>query len=440
MKKALRFLFLLLLIFALGLGVFSCSQTETEPQKESPKGSPELIDTDLIGDRFDLTNHVLDFIKENFYDDIDYDEADLYTAYGLVASLGKYNYINPIESFFGSSSDGKGFGLIVRNTKYNEHLIDFILEGSPFLTPSNGKQVLRGDEIYAIDGYRLSGLDTSSYSAYLATLPSDEEVVFTMKRGEEKFDVSYTKVDFDFPYCIYINDLSGVPEKFGYICLRTFDGTQTGKVENEFERAVRSFNEDGNEALILDLRGNGGGSGDVLRQVASHLIGDFAANEALVEIHYAKENRSVSLTAVATDEKISTPIYILCDGQTASASEALIGTMKAHGTLTALIGQDTVGKGVAQNGVTVNADGTIRGYITDKGLDEDGEEADIGAYIVQVIIGKYYIYDGSVEGGKYCMHGVPFVPDIEVKEEIVVTPDYSEDPYIRAAIEAHTKK
>ena len=416
---------LLLTIFAIS---FTACTVVTEKEKE-------VKTVTVLDDRFDLTNQVLNFIEELYYDDVDYDLADLYVAYGLVSSLGNYNYINSIADLLASTSDGKGFGLIVRTTKYNEHLIDSILEGSPFLTPSNGRTAQRGDEIYAINGTRLTGLASSAYASFISSLPSDEQVTFTLKRGEEVFDVSYEKIAFHFPNCYYVNDLPGVPEEMGYICLRSFDGN-TSTVE-EFTKAVKAFNEDGNSALILDLRGNGGGSSDVFAQVASALIGNVSAGETLLEIHYEKYNQSQYAKSVAVANKISTPVYVLCDGSTASASEALIGTMKAHGALTALIGQNTVGKGVAQNGVGLSENAT--GYFVDKGFDEEGKESQIGAYLVQVIVGKYYIIDPSAEDGKYCMHGQPFEPDIPITKENVISPDYSEDLYIAAAIDHYNE-
>ena len=62
-------------------------------------------------------------------------------------------------------------------------------------------------------------------------------------------------------------------------------------------------------------------------------------------------------------------------------------------------------------------------------------DADIDAYLVQVIVGQYYIIDPSVEGGQYCMHGKPFVPDVEVTGENVISTDYSQDSYIRAVLD-----
>ena len=425
MKRWIKVVLIVLLVGVVSVTLLSCNSTDTT----------KVV---LLDDRFDLTNQVLNYIKDNYYDEMDYDDADLYAAAGIVASLGDYNYLYPSSDVLGASSDGKGFGLIVRNTVYNEHLIDFILPGSPFLTASEGRTAIRGDEIYAIDDQRVSGLTSSSYSAVLSSLPSDSPVKFTLRRDGETFDVTYTKVSFNFPYCIYINDLPGVSSDFGYICLRTFDNST--KVLNEFKTAIRSYNSDGNRALILDLRGNGGGSAEVLRYIASCFLGNGAkAGETLVEIHYAKEDRSSYITSIPVEQKVDTPVYVLCDGGTASASEALIGIMKAHGTLTRLIGKTTVGKGVAQNGFTRYEEGE-KGIIRDKGTDEGGKEVDLDLYLLQIIIGKYYIYDSSADGGKYCIHGKPFTPDVVIEGDNPVTPDYSDDLYVHAAIEHYNSK
>lgn len=426
MRKLCKILLIIVTIVAIATCAFSCNKKAKSPEVQ------------VLDDRFDLTNGVLNFIKENYYDDIDYDEADLYAAYGIVASLGEYNNIYSTDDLLGSSADKKGFGLLVKTTIYNEYLIDMILPGSPFLEESNGHTAMRGDEIYAINDQRVSGLSSNSYSAAISALSGEQDTKFTLVRDGERFDVSYRKIDFSFPYCIYINDLPGVPSEFGYIYLRTFDNST--KVLNEFRTAVRSFNSDGNHALILDLRGNGGGSAEVLRNVASALIGnDVQSGEPLVEIHYAKEDRSVYITATQVEQKIETPVYILCDGGTASASEALIGILRAHGRLSALIGKQTVGKGVAQNGFTTYQEGE-KGVFIDEGTDEQGNEEDLGLYLLQIIVGKYYIYDESVDGGKYCIHKQPFIPDILVTGDNPITPDYGLDLYIHNVIEHYNSQ
>ncbi len=382
--------------------------------------------------KFDLLSSVISFIEENYYLDFDEDEADVFAAFGVISSLGKYNYIYPESSIYRDSSDPSGFGLLVKISFYNEIFIDWILPGSPFLSPSNGITPERGDEIYAIGGTRVSGAGSTYFNSVVSETVMGEETEFTLRRNGEFFTVSYEKVSYNFPYCFYVNDLPGVPSDFGYICLRTFDNSTD--VGPEFTRAVKSYLEDGNKALILDLRGNGGGSSAVLSRVASYLIGSGSESVPLVEVNYAKSGKKNVISTTPSRTPITDPVFVLADGGTASASEALIGAMKAHGTLTALIGKETVGKGVAQNGFTYYSE-KDSGYIVDRISDEDGEKTDGEAYFVQVVVGEYYIFDESKEGGKYCMNGVPFVPDVSITGENVISPSFAEDLYIRAAMD-----
>ena len=425
MKKVIKILFCVVLSAATLLCVFSC------------KKNPDLT-TD--GD-YDLLQNVIRFVQENYYKEMDKDTADLYAAYGIIESLGEHNYIYP-DRPSASTGDTSGFGLLVKSTFYNEVFIDWILPGSPFENESNGVKPQRGDEIYAIDGKRISGADKSYFQSLVAAKKKGVDTVFTLKRNGESLNVTYQKIDYDFPQCYYVNDLPGIPSDFGYICLRSFDGSYT-RILAEITESFKSYLEDGNKALILDLRGNGGGSTSVLTRMASYLIGDVKDekyynaktknyNVPLVEVNYVRAGKTHVYSTTPSQYAIKDPIYVLADGGTASASEALIGAMKAHGTLTKLIGKETVGKGVAQNGFTYYSD-RDPGYLYDYFKNEDGETVREG-FFVQVVVGEYYIIDDSKEGGKYCMNGVPFKPDVEIDGTNPITTSFADDLYIAAAI------
>ena len=429
MRKILKTVIIIVMLCVLSLLAFSCKRNSTTNQR------------DRSGD-FDLLKNTIDFINENYYKDMDYDEADIYAAYGVMSSLGNYNYIYPESSLYEtSSSDGSGFGLIVKFNLYNEVYIDIILDGSPFLAASEGFQPQRGDEIYSIAGYRVSGAGSSYFSSVVSSkTDTQSDTTFLLRRNGVFHEVKYRKVMYDFPQCIYINDLNGVSSDFGYIYLRSFS-SYPNNVSNEFRDAVEAFKRDGNKALILDLRGNGGGNSEVFKSVASYLIGAPSKGKVdLLEVEYVKDGRSTVYSVKPSSDYIDTPIYVLCDGGTASASEALIGSMKANGTLTALIGKETVGKGVAQNGFTYY-NGKEKGNVIDYVKDKDGNIVEGETYYLQAIIGQYYIFDASAEGGKYCMNGIPFKPDREVGDEVnPVTSNYLDDLYIKIAVELYTQE
>jgi len=439
-KKVLKLLLIFTLLVGLCLSAFACIKVTVQDQ---------------TGD-FDLLKNTIAFINEKYYADMDMDEADIYAAYGVMASLGNFNYIYPDSSLDDSSgqSDNGSFGLIVKFNMYNEVYIDIILEGSPFAVPSNGFQPQRGDEIYSIDGKRISGAGSSYFSSIVSTLTPDNDTEFVLIRDGVPHIVTYRKVAYRLvadeagneklvkytpPQCIYINDLNGLSPDFGYIYLRSFSNYPNNAAA-EFRAAVADFKTDGNKALILDLRGNGGGNSEIFKSVASYLIGAPGGKQVdLLEVHYVKEDRSVVYSVTPNANYIDTPIYVLCDGGTASASEALIGSMKAHGTLTALIGKETVGKGVAQNGFTYY-NGKEEGNIVDYVTDENGNVVADETYYLQVVVGQYYIFDESAEGGKYCMNGIPFKPDHEVEGITPVTYNYYEDAYFKIAADLYSAK
>ena len=427
MRKVLRAFCIVLALLMISVITVSCTGTGGQKYRSG---------------EFDLLKNTIDFINQNYYTDMDYDQADIYAAYGVISSLGNYNYIDSDVALLASSStDGGGFGLIVRFNTYNEIYIDIILEGSPFLNiteDANGDPFVpqRGDEVYSVGGYRVSGAGSSYFSSVVALTSLSSDTTFVLRRDGVDHTVSCRKKLYDFPQCIYINDLEGVSSDFGYIYLRTFSD-RANTVVSEFRSAVESFKADDNKALILDLRGNGGGSSNVFKTIASYLIGPPSKGVVdLLEVEYVKAGRSTKYSVTPNSDYIDTPIYVLCDGNTASASEALIGAMKANGTLTALIGKKTVGKGVAQNGF-VYYNGEENGNIVDYVTNEEGETVEGHTYYLQVIIGQYYIFDESKEGGKYCMNGIPFVPDYEVTGENPVTPNYNDDLYIKIAAELY---
>ena len=108
MRKIVKSVIIIAMLCVLCALAFSCKKDSMANQR------------DRSGD-FDLLKNTIDFINDNYYKDMDYDEADVYAAYGVMSSLGNYNYIYPESSLYEtSSSDGSGFGLIVKFNLYNE--------------------------------------------------------------------------------------------------------------------------------------------------------------------------------------------------------------------------------------------------------------------------------------------------------------------------------
>jgi carboxyl-terminal processing protease len=152
-------------------------------------------------------------------------------------------------------------------------------------------------------------------------------------------------------------------KKVALISLYQFAEASAADLRAEVTAAVQT---DKVAAIILDLRGNGGGLLTSAIDVASIFIdtGVIVSTEGL---HSNKEVLSAAGDAVA-----EVPLYVLVDEYTASASEIVSGALQDYGRAT-LVGETTFGKGLVQTLEPLSNGGAIKVttavYLTPKGRD-----------------------------------------------------------------------
>jgi carboxyl-terminal processing protease len=113
---------------------------------------------------------------------------------------------------------------------------------------------------------------------------------------------------------------------------------------DELDAAMAKLTAEGMRALILDLRGNPGGSFPVAVQIADRFISE----GLLVAKRGRSEGSNVDYRASAADPTWGLPLVVLIDGETASASEVVAGAIKDH-QRGQLIGEPTFGKSSIQH-------------------------------------------------------------------------------------------
>ncbi len=354
-------------------------------------------DTDWAKD-LDLLRQVIEYIETHYIDGLDIDAADIYAAYAVTSGLDNFSYLTDGAG----GVDNAGIGIILHVTIYKEYKISAIIPNSPAAEEKqDGFRLERGDHIYAVNGNRVEGLNYASFQEY-SSGGAGTELVLTIKRGgvilEDTYQ--YTKIDTTFPEALYINNLGGdISDDLGYIRLRSF----TGSAAADFASCISAWREDGNSALILDLRNNAGGSSAILEEIASYFVplGGQSARTVL-EMDYKEGGvQKQLLVKVKKNNYIDAPLIILTNSATASASEALIGASRAfNATNTVVIGQPTYGKGVFQNAPVM---------LFDKQGDKNY------AVYISIVTGYYYIVDPAAEGGRYNIHNNPILPDILVE-------------------------
>jgi carboxyl-terminal processing protease len=127
----------------------------------------------------------------------------------------------------------------------------------------------------------------------------------------------------------------------GYIAM-TIGFNQT--TYNEFRKAIADLKKQGMQYLILDLRNNGGGLVNQAYRVAS----TFLDRGQVVFMQKGRTENSLGSFPSDNTDPDRTPMVVLVNRNTASASEILAGALQDHDRAL-IVGEDTFGKGLVQN-------------------------------------------------------------------------------------------
>jgi carboxyl-terminal processing protease len=279
---------------------------------------------------------VWDILEESYYGELPSPEERRYGAInGLVQSLGDpYTNFSPpdiaaerreqLEGHFG------GVGIVVGTDEELRVIAVNVVPGNPAMEAG----VEPGDVFLEVDGQSVLGKTTSEI-ADLVRGEVGTKVTLKMLRPstEETYEVTLTRVVIETP-TVFTQNVDGI----GYVALTTFNNVATSQMEEK----VGELLDQGVRALILDLRGNGGG---LLEQAVS--IADLFLDEGVVLTERDSSDDEEVFRSDDGDFAESIPLVILVDGGTASASEVVAGALQDRGRAI-LIGQRTYGKGVVQ--------------------------------------------------------------------------------------------
>ena len=176
----------------------------------------------------------------------------------------------------------------------------------------------------------------------------DSEILIVVSRAEEEKEFSVVKQEYCASYVKYYDsekslvfmgkDLtptevtggkSALDEKTAFIKLSQFQGD----AGIQMAKALEYMKERGRTKLVLDLRDNGGGSMEVLKEIATYLIYNKGNNYSqLAWTNDGDRINDVVINKNRFNEEI-TKISVLANQNTASASEVLIGAMLHDGNL-----------------------------------------------------------------------------------------------------------
>ena len=366
MNKSLKAVLIVLVVLFIGLGSFAggfvtghllpignlptfdetivSAPSTASPDQQS--ATPEELQT-LFGPFWEAWN----LVHENYVDQPLDDMALMRGAIdGMMQALGDQHssYMDPQDYKEANASlEGsyEGIGAYVDTT--TEYLtITSPIPGSP----AEAAGLLPGDQIVAIDGDDMTGIDAELARRRVLGPAGSTVLLSVLREGEtELLEFSITRAT------ITIASASGemLDGGIAYLQVTTF-GSNTMP---ELEAALQDLMAQNPKGIILDLRNNGGG----YLQTAVEVASQFQSEGVVLYEQYGDGTRTtyeVIPGGMATDTSI--PMLVLINEGSASASEIVAGALQDLGRAR-LVGVTSYGKGSVQNWLPLSGEnGAVR--------------------------------------------------------------------------------
>ena len=211
------------------------------------------------------------------------------------------------------------------------------------------------DTILSVDGVEIDDSTTELEASLLIRGPLDVPAHFVVKRGGQvlEFDVMRQERP-----VVSTQMLEG---GIAYLAQHVF----TENAPQKTRAALQDLLAQKPTALILDLRGNSGGSMDATQAVLSDFIKD-----GLLFTAELKGGQRRPFQAQGEGLATDVPLVVLIDGSTYSSAETAAAALKERGR-GILIGSATYGKGMIQTTVSLSEDHMLHFSIA-KWLSPDG--------------------------------------------------------------------
>jgi carboxyl-terminal processing protease len=279
-------------------------------------GSKSINYNDLFKTSIDSMLHTLD-PHSNYFDAKEFeqfatDQSSRY--YGIGATIGDL-------------SDEKG------------NVIATYIKATFDGAPANRAGLRYGDKIVEVNGKSVLGKSFSDVRTFLRGPRGTEANLVVERLGTGKREtVNIVRDAVSQPS---ISEVYMIRPGVGYL---NMNGGFNQTTYAEFAAGIRSLKAQGAQQLVIDLRNNGGGLVNQAYRVANYFLQDG-------QTVFTQKGRIEGVTVPFKAENSApdrSPVVILVNRNTASASEILAGAMQDHDRAL-IVGENTFGKGLVQN-------------------------------------------------------------------------------------------
>lgn len=276
---------------------------------------------------------LLDYYVSNYYvGEVDEKETENFVMSGYIDSLNdKYAAFFAAEDAESRNNRllgaENGLGLTVFSHPDNNTIcIKSVASGSS----ADKAGLKKGDEILEVDGRDVTNMNFND-AVNLIKRELGQTVNLKVNRNNTLVDVSAEYSNYT-TQSVYYHTI----EDFGYVEIYSFNS----QTVPQFKTAVESLVSSGVKGIIFDVRGNGGGTVESVKEMVDYLV-----PEGVIMTSVYKNGRTEELYSDASE--IDLPMAVLTDKASASAAELFSASIRDFNK-GVLIGDTTYGKAVMQ--------------------------------------------------------------------------------------------
>lgn len=343
----LGILFSLILAFS---NVFA--QTDSAVSKTNPKTSNEptntvksktIVTTEMI--ESDIAE-ALTLIESNHVNGKNLDYNDLFKTSidSMLHTLDPHsNYFDAKESEqFRTDQSSRYFGIgatIGDLSDASGNVIATFIKATFDGAPANRAGLGYGDKIIEVNGNSMIGKPFNEVRNFLRGPRGTVAKIVVEKYGTGKRET--VEIIRDAVAQPSISEAYMIRPGVGYI---NMSGGFNQTTYAEFRQAMVNLKSDGMQQLVIDLRNNGGG----LVNQAYYVANTFIGKGQTIFTQKGRLDGAADTFPSTNSTPDDTPLVVLVNRNTASASEILAGALQDHDRAL-IVGENTFGKGLVQN-------------------------------------------------------------------------------------------